>query len=117
MLHTSLCYGYRFYLENRIISYCTDTGLCDNLYSLSKDADVLITECSYKTGQDVKNWPHLNPEKAAALAKESNAGKLYIAHFDSSIYRGFADRKNAEIAARKIFKNTVAATDGLAINL
>lgn len=117
LFHTSLCYGYKFYLENKIISYCTDTGLCANLYFLAKNSDVLITECSYKSGQEVKNWPHLNPEKAASVAKKSNVKKLYLAHFDSSIYKNITDRKKAEIAAKKIFRNTVASTDNLTISL
>jgi ribonuclease BN (tRNA processing enzyme) len=117
LFHTSLCYGYRFYLENKIISYCTDTGLCDNLYLLAKNSDVLITECSYKSGQAVKNWPHLNPEKAALLAEKSNVNKLYLTHFDSSIYKNILDRGKAEITAKKIFRNTIAATDNLTINL
>lgn len=117
LFHTSLCYGYRFYLEDKIISYCTDTGLCDNLYFLAKNSDVLIAECSYKSGQNVDNWPHLNPEKAALLAEKSGAKKLYLVHFDSSIYKNFTDRKNAELAAKKYFQNTVAATDNLTVNL
>lgn len=117
LMHSSLTLGYRFEVDRKVIAYCPDTGYCNEAVELSKDADVLITECSYKSRQDVKNWPHLNPEKAATLAKKANAGKLYLTHFDSSIYKNLSDRKNAEIAAKKIFHNTVASTDNLSINL
>jgi hypothetical protein len=36
---------------------------------------------------------------------------LVLAHFDASRYKTMAQRKKAELAAKKIFKNTVAAVD------
>jgi len=115
--HTALCYGYRFNLENKIISYCPDTAMCDNLFLLAKDADLLISECSYKVNKEVKNWPHLNPKKAAFLAEKSNAKKLLLVHFDPNIYKTISERKEAQIAAGRIFEETIAATDNLIINL
>lgn len=114
--HPVLCYGYRFGLENKIISYCTDTGVCANLLALAKNADLLITECSFKSGQTVKNWPHLNPEQAGRAAKEAGVKKMVLIHFDAAIYNNFKERSQAEIQARKVFKNTFAAKDGLQIN-
>lgn len=117
LMHSSLTLGYRVEVDKKIIAYCPDTGYCNEAIELSKDADVLITECSYKSRRDAKNWPHLNPEKATTLAKKSNAEKLYLTYFDSSIYKNLSDRKNVEIVAKKIFHNTVASTDNLSINL
>ncbi|OGS45214.1 MAG: hypothetical protein A2539_10310 [Elusimicrobia bacterium RIFOXYD2_FULL_34_15] len=115
--HTALCYGYRFYLENKVISYCPDTAMCDNLFLLAKNAGLLITECSYKVNKDVKSWPHLNPQKAAYLAKKSNAKKLLLVHFDPNIYKTLKERKEAQIIASKVFKNTVAASDNLSVKI
>ncbi len=115
--HSTLCYGYRFIIANKIISYCPDTGTCENLLHLAKNADLLITECSYKSGMEDKNWPHLNPENAARVAHDSGAKKLALIHFDASLYRTFADRKQAEKIAKKIFKNTIVAQDDLRIEL
>lgn len=115
--HSSLCYGFRFILANKIISYCPDTGICKNLLHLAKNADLLIAECSYKSGMEDKNWPHLNPENAARVARNSGVKKLALVHFDASLYRTFTDREQAEKVAKKIFKNTFVAQDDLKIEL
>lgn len=115
--HSSPCYGFRFILEHKIVSYCPDTGICNNLLHLAKNADLLIAECSYKSDMEDKNWPHLNPESAAEIARDSGVRKLALVHFDASLYRTFADRRQAEKVAKKIFKNTLAAQDDLKIEL
>lgn len=111
--HPVLCYGYRFQLEEKIVAYCTDTGYCPNLLKLAENADLLILECSFKSGQHVKEWPHLNPEEAATVAKKAGVKKLVLIHFDAELYKTLAERKKAEKIAQKIFKMTRAATDGL----
>ena len=115
LLHSSLTLGYRFELDNKIISYCPDTGYCENAVTLAKNADLLITECAFKPGQTSEDWPHLNPETAARIAKEAAAKKLVLVHFDASIYQSLEERKQAEKVARNIFGNTVAATDDMQI--
>ena len=37
LLHSPTCYGFRFRLDGKTISYCTDTGLCDELCRIAKD--------------------------------------------------------------------------------
>ena len=69
--HASLTLGYRFAIDGRIISYCPDTGYCENAVALSLASDLLITECAYKEGQSFEEWPHLNPETAARIAREA----------------------------------------------
>lgn len=115
--HSSCCYGYRFFLEDKIVSYCTDTGMCSNLFLLSSGADLLITECSLKKGQRNKKWPHLNPEDAAVLAKMAGVKRLVLFHFDASIYTDLAERKRAEADARKIFKRSFCAADDFTLTI
>jgi ribonuclease BN (tRNA processing enzyme) len=115
--HSLPCLGYRFELDGKIITYCTDTGICDNAIELARNADLLITECSFKNGQKNVEWPHLNPEDAAQIAKEANARKLAMIHFDANIYKTLQERKEAEERAKEIFKNTFAAQDNQEINL
>ncbi|MFA5143556.1 MAG: MBL fold metallo-hydrolase [Candidatus Omnitrophota bacterium] len=117
LCHWTLCYGYRFNLEGRIISYCTDTGICDELRILAKDCDLLITECSFKPGEDVSKTLHLNPEAAAEIAKECGVKKLGLIHFDAGRYPALKDRALAEKTAVKIFPNTFAAFDGQEVKL
>lgn len=113
LVHSDSCLGYRLELDNRVVTYCTDTGLCDNLYELAENADLLITECSFKPGQVEWGWPHLRPEDAANVAKQANIKQLVLTHFDASVYETVEDREQAEATAKKIFQETIAAYDGL----
>ncbi len=109
--HSERCLGYRFELENKTVAYCVDTGPCDNFLKLSENADLLIAECSLKSGKFNKKWGHLNPEMAAKLAKEAKVKKLVLTHFDANEYRNISDRKEAQKSAEKIFCNTCVITD------
>ncbi|TFG24220.1 MAG: MBL fold metallo-hydrolase [Promethearchaeota archaeon] len=117
LVHSDLCLGYRFELDDKKIAYCTDTGMCDNILELANDVDLLISECSYKSGQFEDSWPHLNPESAANIAKQCNVKQLIITHFDASLYKTMEERKQSETAAKIFFNNTIAAYDGLNFEL
>ncbi len=117
LFHADPCLGYRLVLDNKIITYCTDTGLCSNLFELAEDADFFITECSYKPGQEEWGWPHLKPEEAAEVAVKSKVKKLILTHFDASTYKTIQDRKKAEEKAKLIFPETIAAFDGLDLTI
>jgi len=117
LLHSSSCLRYRFELEGKIISYCTDTGVCENLRGLAKNADLLITECSLKPGQHNEKWPHLNPEEAAKIAKKAKVKKLALTHFDANNYKTLKERKEAQQIARTIFLNTIVAMDNMQIKI
>ncbi len=111
--HASLTLGYRFVIDGRIVSYCPDTGYCENAVKLALASDLLITECAYKQGQSSEAWPHLNPETAARIAREAGAKRLVLTHFDAGIYLSLPDRKASEAVASALFADTTAATDGL----
>lgn len=117
LLHISRCIGFRFDFGGKIISYIPDTGLCKNALKLAERADLLIAECAFKAGQNSDEWPHLNPETAAELAREAKAKRLALVHFDAEVYQTIAERKQAERQARKIFGETIAAQDGMVIEI
>jgi len=115
--HSAVCFGYRLEIGGKVISYCTDTGYCDNSVELAKGADLLISECSLAPGKTTPEWPHMNPELAAKLANESATKRLVLTHFDAEEYETMKMRNNAEKSARRMFKNTLAAKDGLQISI
>ena len=117
LIHTAPCMGYRLELDGKKIAYCTDTGEYPNAITLGRNSDLLITECSLLPGEDDHGWPHLNPEMAAGLARKAQAERLVLMHFDASKYRSLEDRKIAEETARRIFPETVAAYDGMTIQI
>lgn len=111
LLHADLTLGYRVEINGKIFAFCPDTGYCENAVELAKDADLLVTECSFKSGQYLKEWPHLNPEEAARIAINSRAKKLVLVHFASNRFLTFEEREEAAENAAKLFKNTVAGRD------
>jgi len=117
LLHSPYSIGYRIEIEGKMIAYCADTGICNNAIKIAKDADLLIAECSFKSGQRNPKWPHLNPEDAALIAKKSNAKKLVLTHFDADIYKTLRDREEAGKKAKEIFKNTIVAFDDKIIEI
>ncbi len=123
LVHADPCWGYRFELPRgdgtkAIISYCTDTGPCENLVALSRKADALITECGLLPGDAISpTWPHLTPEGAAQAAKAAGVRQLYLTHFAANKYDTIEKRKAAGAAARAIFPSTQAAYDGLEVHI
>jgi ribonuclease BN (tRNA processing enzyme) len=117
LLHASLTLGYRFEVEDRVITFCGDTGFCDNAVKLAEQADLLISECAFLPGQENIDWPHLNPETAARIAQESRAKRLALVHFDAERYKTIEERKNAQDVARKIFPHTIATMDDMVIEI
>jgi ribonuclease BN (tRNA processing enzyme) len=115
--HASITLGFRIAVDGRIVSYCPDTGYCENAVTLAQSADLLITECAYKEGQSCEAWPHLNPETAARIAVEAGAKRLALTHFDAGIYQSLPERKESEAVAAGIFPATTATLDGLEISL
>ena len=80
-------------------------------------ADLLITECAYKEGQSLEEWPHLNPETAARIAREAGAKRLCLTHFDAEAYKSLPERKASEALAAGLFPATTASVDGLEIEI
>jgi len=117
LLHSTPTFGYRFDLDHKIITYCPDTGYCDTAVKLSENADLLISECAYKSGEISEDWPHLNPEIAAQIAREANAKRLALVHFDPARYRTLLERNRAKRAAQRIFPNVIATIDEMQIKL
>jgi len=117
LVHPPLSMGYRFDLEGKQIAYCPDTGYCKNAVTLAKGADLLISECSFLPGENSPEWPHLNPQLAAGIAKEAGAGRLALVHFDAAKYTTMTLRRKAVMAAQKIFPNTIACRDDQMIEL
>ena len=117
LVHSDTCFGYRFEIGGKTIAYCTDTGICENVYTLAENADLLICESAYLPGEAHAGWPHLNPESAAKIAAKTGAKKLALTHFDASRYTSLKQRKGAQTVARKVFPKTLSASDGMRIEI
>ena len=114
--HVDPTFGYRIKLEEKIITYCSDTAVCPNDYKLAKNADLLIHECTLRPGS-TNTWGHSNPEMVAKLAKKAKVKRLALTHLGAHYYNNQKIRIKAEKIAKKIFKNTLVAKDNLTIKI
>jgi len=118
LAHSDPCFGYRLKLDKRTVAYCVDTGICDNMIRLSKEADVLIAESTYKIDEAIpKSWSHLNPKDAATIAKKAKAKKLFLVHFNASCYSSLEDKREAENIAKTIFSETTVCFDDMRVDI
>jgi ribonuclease BN (tRNA processing enzyme) len=96
LFHSTPCLGYRLELDGRTIAFCTDTGPCKNTVELARNVDLLITESAFRTGERSDLWPHLTPEDALDIKRESGAKRLVLTHFDAYKYPTMRDREEVE---------------------
>jgi ribonuclease BN (tRNA processing enzyme) len=115
LLHADNSFGFRINLDGKILSYCCDTAVGKGDIELSKEADLLIHECSLFEKPESNGWGHSSPKEVAEMAKEQRVKKLALTHFDASVYTSMEKRKKAEKIAKKIFPNSFTAKDNLQI--
>lgn len=117
LVHPGSCFGYAITLEKKKITFCTDTGVCRNAVVLARDADLLITECGLKSGEESPGWPHLNPEQAISIATEARARRLALVHFGPHKYTTIEERYELQREYQEQFPGLIAATDELTIEV
>jgi len=115
LLHANGAFGFRINLDGKILSYCSDTAVCENDKQLSKDADLLIHECSFFEKPKSNEWGHSSPTEVAEMALEQGVKKLALTHFAADIYSSKMQRDKTEKLAKSIFPNSFAAKDDLEI--
>jgi len=76
--HTSTSVAFRFDDGKKSLAYSGDATLTEELESLSKDADLLVCECSYPAGWNTAD--HMNADAVGKLAKQSSPKTLVITH-------------------------------------
>lgn len=114
--HVDPAMGYRFNIEGKTVTYCSDTSICPNDWELSRNADLLIHECAFLPGH-TSTWGHTNPEQAAGMAREVKVKKMILTHLGADGYNSIEKRKMGEQKAREIFPETTVATDGFTFEL
>ena len=115
--HTIPTLGYRFEIDNKIITYCVDTAFSENSIKLAQNSDILIHECALSPKRIDKKWGHSSPETASKIAKLSKTKKLILTAFAPTDYPTKSSRLKAQQAGRKIFKNTFSAFDEMKIKI
>ena len=128
LLHPNGCYAYRIDYQGKTMVFSTDCEHYEdrpnkNLIELSKDADVLIYAAQYTedeyyglNGQfSRKGWGHSTMREGVKVAKAANVKKLVLFHHDPSHDDNFI--KQIEAESRQFFPESIAAYEGLQIDL
>lgn len=81
MSHPVETFGSRVEHGGSVLAYSADTGPCDALIDLARDADLFLCEASVV--DDVNNRPdlHLSGKQAGEHAAKAKARKLLLTHF------------------------------------
>lgn len=122
--HPNGCLGYRIESPNgKALAYITDheygknKELDENVYRLAQGADVLIIDSQYtpKEYKEKEGWGHSTGNMAVKVGKKANVKKLVLFHHDPERTDRQLDRIVKE--AQKEFENTIAAEDGLTLDI
>ena len=111
VVHNQESVGYRFNVNGDHIAVSGDTGYCQELIKLCKDADLAILECSHADDHAVKG--HLSPSLAGRVAQSAGAKRLILTHF-------YADALDADPLriTRKYYDGPLEmAYDGMTVKL
>ncbi|MER5783390.1 MBL fold metallo-hydrolase [Streptomyces mobaraensis] len=78
--HPVEAFAFRVEHGGSALVYSGDTGPCEALNSLAKDADLLLCEASFTHGKEDIPDLHLNGLEAGRLAASARAGRLVLTH-------------------------------------
>jgi ribonuclease BN (tRNA processing enzyme) len=79
MQHGVPANGYRLEVDGKILAYTGDTGSCDEVVTLARNADWLIIECSFPNGQILPT--HLTAGETGTLAAKAECRRVLLTHF------------------------------------
>ncbi|MBS3160004.1 ribonuclease Z [Candidatus Woesearchaeota archaeon] len=104
-----------YLLKSKIITVISDTRFCKNTIELSKDADLLICECTFLDEEKkAREYMHLSAKDVAKIGNEARVKKIIVTHFSQRY-------KNTGLIKKEISSNfkgdVVCADDFLKIKM
>jgi ribonuclease BN (tRNA processing enzyme) len=110
--HTAQSIGFRIEDNSgNSVVYSGDTGYCEEIVDLAKDADLLILESSFPDGHGMEG--HLTPSQAGEIATRAGAARLVLTHFYPECLRS-----DIEGQCRKTYQGElILATDLMQISV
>ncbi|MBL7070619.1 MAG: MBL fold metallo-hydrolase [Candidatus Omnitrophica bacterium] len=110
--HTGNSISIRFKsASGKVLCYSGDTEYCANIVELAQGADLLILECSFPDGAEVKG--HLTPSHAGRIAREAGAKKLVLVH----LYPMCEDQGILSQCKKEFIGNTEIASDLMKVTI
>lgn len=98
------------------LGFVTDTRATPALRDLVRDVDLLISEGTYgddASAEGAATWGHMTFRQAATLARDANAGHLWLTHFSAAMRDPETWRHNAS----DVFPEVTIGYAGLAATL
>ncbi|WP_433828483.1 ribonuclease Z [Actinoplanes sp. CA-015351] len=92
-------------------AFIMDTGLCDNVYALAEDVDMLVIESTFlaEDATMAAQVGHLTAGQAASVAREARVRKLVLTHFSQR----YQDWTRFLDEARKEFDGPIVIAEDL----
>lgn len=123
MKHPGGCLGFRIESDGVVLAYCSDTAhpgeqLLPAVMELAQGADLLIHDAHFrdmKMARTFESWGHSCWEQAAQVAKAAEVGTLALFHYAPDL--SDEDIDQIAVAARRVFPRTIAAREGLILEL
>lgn len=93
-------------------AFIMDTRLCDAVYALAEDADLLVIEATFLNGDAelASRYGHLTARQAGQVAAESNVRRLVLTHFSQR----YDDARHHHDEAAEVFGGEVITAEDLA---
>ncbi|WP_046470158.1 MBL fold metallo-hydrolase [Allosalinactinospora lopnorensis] len=78
--HPVEAFGIRLEHQGSVLTYSGDTGTCDELVELARDADLFLCEASFHDHREHPKDMHLTGSEAGEHAQRAGAEKLVLTH-------------------------------------
>ncbi len=78
--HPVDAFGIRLEHNGKVITYSGDTGYCDQLVDLARDADLFLCEASFHDHLDHPKDMHLTGSEAGEFAQRAGVDQLVLTH-------------------------------------
>ncbi|MDZ7795891.1 MAG: MBL fold metallo-hydrolase [Candidatus Marinimicrobia bacterium] len=99
-----------FRTAEKVFAYALDTGECENIPPLIRNADALLMEATYLDKNEsalAEEFLHMTADRAAHYAVDNNVKKLFLTHYSER----YKDPEIYGKAVEKVFKNTHIVKD------
>ncbi|MFC1477435.1 MBL fold metallo-hydrolase [candidate division KSB1 bacterium] len=83
MEHSLDSYGFRITAQKKTIAYSGDTGYCENLIRLCRNADLAVVECTFPDSK--KTAGHMTPSEAGKAAQKAGCKRLILSHLSPEL--------------------------------
>jgi len=96
MMHVGVkALGYRIEADGVVLAYTGDTGPCDEVVDLARDADVFLAEATYQDTSNLMPF-HLSARQAGEIAQQAGARRLVLTHLTPDLDPVVSLREAAE---------------------